>query len=202
MIRILLVDDHLLFAEGLATLLQQANSSTITSSCKDASQILTAVENFKPDIILLDINLGELNGISVCRTLLYHYPSLRIIALSMYHELRYVRGMKEAGAQGYLLKNVEYSQVMEAIETVYAGNTYFNDLLKAQPTSSHLTSSLNPKEKRILNGVLGGKTSRKIAEDLGISLKTVEFYRNSLFVKFDVKNVVELINKARNYGYE
>ena len=202
MIRVLLVDDHQLFAEGLATLLlqQQADAIATASICTDANQVLASIEACQPDLILLDIDLGGLDGITMCRKILFQYPALKIIAVTMHHELRYIRGMREAGAQGYLQKNTEYSQVIAAIRIVYEGGTYFEDKVERrirQPVSADVMPTLNPREKRILDGVVSGKTSRQISEELNISLKTVEFYRSSLFVKFDVKNVVALINKAR-----
>lgn len=203
MIRVLVVDDHHLFAEGLATLIQQSEAIAVAPICTDASQVLTALAEYTPDLVLLDINLGETDGITLCRTMLYHYPSLKVIAVTMHHELRFVRGMREAGAKGYLLKNTGYQQVLEAIQIVQEGGTYFSDQLEKeaqqQPHSSNILANLNPKEKRILDGVMAGKTSRQIAEGLNASLKTIEFYRNSLFAKFDVKNVVELVNKARHH---
>lgn len=203
MIRVLVVDDHHLFAEGLATLIQRSEAIAVATICTDASQVLAALADHGPDLVLLDINLGETDGVTLCRTMLYHYPSLNIIAVTMHHELRFVRAMREAGAKGYLLKNTDYRQVMEAIHTVHQGGTFFSDQLEKearyQPPSSNILANLNPKEKRILDGVMAGKTSRQIAEGLNASLKTIEFYRNSLFVKFDVKNVVELVNKARHH---
>ncbi|MBC8155774.1 MAG: response regulator transcription factor [Bacteroidetes bacterium] len=201
MIRVLLVDDHPLFAEGLATLLrQQADAIATASICTDASQVLASIDADQPDLILLDINLGDLDGITMCRKILYQHPTLKIIAVTMHHELRYIRGMREAGARGYLQKNTEYKQVLAAIRTVYKGGTCFDEPVEQRiksPVSAHVMPTLNPREKRILDGVITGKTSRQISEELNISLKTVEFYRSSLFVKFDVKNVVALINKAR-----
>lgn len=201
MIRVLLVDDHQLFAEGLATLLrQQADAIATASICTDASQVLASIDTCQPDLILLDINLGGLDGITLCRKILYQHPALKIIAVTMHHELRYIRGMREAGAHGYLRKNTEYSQVIAAILTVYEGGTYFDEPAERRikpPVSTNTMPDLNPREKRILDGVITGKTSRQIAEELNISLKTVEFYRSSLFVKFDVKNVVALLNKVR-----
>lgn len=204
MIRVLVVDDHHLFAEGLATLIQRSEAIAVASICTEAGQVLAALADHTPDLVLLDINLGETDGITLCRTLLYHYPDLNIIAVTMHHELRFIRGMREAGAKGYLLKNTGHQQVLEAIQVVHEGGTYFNEQLekeaRPQPASSTILANLNPKEKRILDGVMAGKTSRQIAEGLNASLKTVEFYRNSLFVKFDVKNVVELVNKARHHA--
>lgn len=205
MIHVLLVDDHALFAEGLAALLRQSDTISVLPICTSAGQVMPALEAYTPDVVLLDINLGNMDGVTLCRHILYQYPALHIIAVTMHHEPRFVRDMKEAGAKGYLQKHAEHSEVIEAIQLVHAGGVYFIEQPKKDvPTQSGLfpgsVVDLNPKEKRILDGVLAGKTSRQIAEALGVSLKTVEFYRNSLFVKFDVKNVVELINKARHYA--
>ena len=204
MIRILLIDDHSLFAEGFAILLQQADGISVTGICTDFREAIHAVETTLPDLVLLDINLGGIDGITLCRNILYQYPALPIIAVTMHHELSYVRNMKDAGAKGYLLKSAGYNQVIEAIRGVYAGDYYFGDFfekeLKRQALSLRYMPELNPKEKRILDGVIAGKTSRQIAETMEISLKTVEFYRNILFAKFNVKNVVELINITRQYS--
>ena len=205
-----MVDDHQLFAEGLANLLTDVATISVVGVCTDASLIMEFLDRCMPDIVLLDINLGETDGFTVCRKVLYRHPLLKVIAVTMYHELRYVRGMKEAGALGYLRKNASRDQVYEAVQIVYSGGTYLNEplgrelnrVLAVEVDGPSVISALNPKEKRILDGVLLGKTSRQIGEDLGVSLKTVEFYRSSLFVKFDVKNVVELVNKARSYGLD
>lgn len=210
MIKVLVVDDHQLFAEGLANLLTDVATISVVGVCTDASLIMEFLDRCMPDIVLLDINLGETDGFTVCRKVLYRHPLLKVIAVTMYHELRYVRGMKEAGALGYLRKNASRDQVYEAVQIVYSGGTYLNEplgrelnrVLAVEVDGPSVISALNPKEKRILDGVLLGKTSRQIGEDLGVSLKTVEFYRSSLFVKFDVKNVVELVNKARSYGLD
>ena len=205
MIYLLLVDDHALFAEGLAALLNQADDISVLPICTSVGQVIPALETYTPNLVLLDINLGDIDGVTLCRHILYQYPALNIIAVTMHHESRYARDMKEAGAKGYLQKNVEHIEVINAIQIVHSGGTYFakqpkKDIPQQPGFSKDLTIDLNPKEKRILDGVLAGKTSRQIADALNVSLKTVEFYRNSLFVKFDVKNVVELINKARHYA--
>lgn len=198
MTKIFIIDDHLLFAEGLAAMLKLAGFEQV-SVFTNPTNAEAMLELLQPNIVFLDVNLDSENGLILCKKWLKTYPLLKIIALSMYHEYRYVWGMKEAGAKAYLQKNSSLQQIIEAIREVEDGRTYFRgtiaDILKTPTFSSQI--ELNPKEKKVLKGVIEGKTSRQIAEELSVSIKTVEFYRNGLLIKFDAKNAIELVNKTR-----
>ena len=118
----------------------------------------------------------------------------------MHHEYRHVAGMQKAGAKGYLFKNSSRNDIIDAIGAVAAGETYFRGEVATILESNSMVSTtidLNPKERKILREVINGSTSRQISVGLGVSIKTVEFYRNSLLVKFNVRNSIELANKAR-----
>jgi len=198
MIRIVVIDDHLLVGEGIRALLPPHIEvvGVFTTPPQDVSFLLA----LHPDVILLDINLNITNGLDLCKAWLRLYPSLKIIGLSMHHEYRYLSGMQKAGAKGYLLKNANQAQIIEAIEKVMQGDTYFTEevaAILASGAAQASTIDLNPKERKILQEVIEGKTSRQIAENLNVGIKTVEFYRNSLLVKFNVRNSIELGNKAR-----
>lgn len=198
MIRIVIIDDHLLVGEGIKALLPP--HIEVVGIFTKPPQQLSSVLELNPDVILLDINLNTISGIDLCKTWLKLSPSLKIIGLSMHHEYRYLAGMQKAGAKGYVLKHANHTQIVEAIEKVMQGDTYFAEEVAAILASGASQASaidLNPKERKILKEVIEGKTSRQIAECLNVGLKTVEFYRNSLLVKFNVRNSIELVNKAR-----
>lgn len=204
MIRILLIDDHYLFAEGMSTMLRHAEDIQVVGICTTAATVLDTIRATLPDVILLDINLGETSGLTLCRSILYHYPHSRVVTLTMYHESRYQLAMQEAGAKGHLTKSSDHTEVIQVIRRVQAGETYFPvkpDVFDSSETSTpkvtQISADLHYREKQILDGVLVGKTSRQIAEDLNISVKTVEFYRSSLLIKYDVRSTIELINKVR-----
>jgi DNA-binding NarL/FixJ family response regulator len=199
MTKVIIVDDHLLFAEGLATMLQQARLEVVALFTTPRG-VLECLRSQPVDIILLDVDLEGDNGVTLCKQWLQALPFLKIIGLSMHHEHRYVAGMYKAGAKGYLFKNSGRQEILDMIETVVEGGTYFEGEVATILVSKTLnteTVELNPREKKILYSVIEGKTSRQIANELGVSIKTVEFYRNSLLVKFNVKNSIELVNKTR-----
>lgn len=204
MIRILLIDDHFLFAEGMSMMLRHADDIQVVGICTAANTVLDTIQATHPDVILLDINLGETSGLTLCRSILYHYPQSRVITLTMYHESRYQVAMQEAGAKGHLTKSSDYAEVIQTIRRVQAGENYFPqktevpDPVEASGQKvTQISADLHYREKQILDGVLVGKTSRQIAENLNISIKTVEFYRSSLLIKYDVRSTIELINKVR-----
>ena len=199
MITIFIIDDHLLFAEGLATMLQQSQMR-VAGIFTGSEGVEPQMALYKPDVLLLDINLDNENGVSLCRQWIDRTPSLKIIGLSMHHEYRHVAGMQKAGAKGYLFKNSSRNDIIDAIGAVAAGETYFRGEVATILESNSMVSTtidLNPKERKILREVINGSTSRQISVGLGVSIKTVEFYRNSLLVKFNVRNSIELANKAR-----
>ncbi len=199
MITIFIIDDHLLFAEGLATMLQQSQMR-VAGIFTGSEGVEPQMALYKPDVLLLDINLDNENGVSLCNQWIDRNPSLKIIGLSMHHEYRHVAGMQKAGAKGYLFKNSSRNDIIDAIGAVAAGETYFRGEVATILESNSMVSTtidLNPKERKILREVINGSTSRQISVGLGVSIKTVEFYRNSLLVKFNVRNSIELANKAR-----
>jgi two-component system, NarL family, response regulator NreC len=199
MLSIFIIDDHLLFAEGLATMLQQSQMR-VAGIFTRSEGVEQQIGVHHPDVLLLDINLDKENGVSLCRQWIDLNPSLKIIGLSMHHEYRHVAGMQKAGAKGYLFKNSSRAEIIEAIGLVAAGGTYFRGEAATVLLSNSKVSTaidLNPKETKILRHVINGYTSRQISEELDVSIKTVEFYRNSLLIKFNVRNSMELANKAR-----
>ena len=125
-IKIIIADDHQLFREGLINLLQTAENIQVIAEAQDGEDTLEKVKVFSPDVLLVDIAMPKMNGIEVTRQLKTQKPELKIIAVSMHTDKQYVRGMLEAGADGYLLKNCTYRQLTDAISSVHQGKKFLS----------------------------------------------------------------------------
>jgi DNA-binding NarL/FixJ family response regulator len=211
MIRVLLVDDHKIFTEGVASILCHEPDLEIVGECQKAEQVKHFLETNEIDVVLLDINLGEESGLDVCKYIVDKYPKVRVLAMSMYNDESFITRMLKNGASGYILKNTGADEVINAIRTVYKGESYhckeITDIIM-RGLSRQKTQELNlyqlritRREKEVLALIANGKTSKEMAQELFISEKTVETHRSNLLSKFDVKNMVSLLKIAIEYGY-
>ncbi len=208
MIELVIADDHAMFVDGLDSILKDEVNISVKGKCYDGPSVIDFVKNNKIDIILLDINLPELNGIEVCKRLIETNGDIKIIAISMFNEESMVTEMLNNGAKGYILKNTGKDELIKAIETVHSGQTYFskdvtqtimNSLMKRRKKSAK-TNAFLPKvsrrEKEILKLIIEEYTTPEIAEKLFISLKTVETHRSSLLAKLNARNSAGLVRIA------
>ncbi|NVO32883.1 response regulator [Hymenobacter lapidiphilus] len=197
-IRTLLVDDHHLVLEGLRVLLAPLEYVELVGTATSAAEALRIARTLRPHVVLLDINLPDGSGVDVCRQLLAELPDLKIIALTTLSERSYVLQMLQAGAVGYMLKNVLPEELAAAITKVYAGKKYFSDEVQAmltQPDAAALPT-LTRREKEVLQLIAQGLTSSDMAEYLHLSILTIETHRRSLLTKFEVNNAASLIRRA------
>ena len=211
MIKILLVDDHKIFTEGVASLLLHELDVEVVGECQKAEQVKDFLKRISIDVILLDINLGGESGLDVCKFVVENYPSIKILAMSMYNDESFITRMMKNGASGYILKNTSADELLKAIKTVYQGKLYqsaevLEVILRGLSRQKQQERSLyqirfTRREKEVLDLIAKGKTTREIANHLFISEKTVETHRSNLFSKFDVKNVTSLLKIAVEYGY-
>jgi DNA-binding NarL/FixJ family response regulator len=204
--KIIIVDDHLLFAQGLKFGLESNPIYQVGCIVDDLEKVLPAVKSNKPDIVLLDVNVKGEHAKDICQKLKSQFSKVKIIVISMHHEYNIIREMKNAGASGYILKNADMVQIFKAIETVLAGKDFFEDevlaILKQGQTASEFNfEQLNPREKKILSLILLDKTNKVIAGELNLSIKTIEFYRTSLYIKLEVKNIIQLVQKVQKLNY-
>jgi DNA-binding NarL/FixJ family response regulator len=202
-IEVLLVDDHRMVLEGLRVLLEPLEFVEVTGTCTTAAEALAAVQNHVPDVVLLDINLPDQNGVDLCLQLAQAYPRLRVLALTTLNEKSYVTRMMQNGAAGYVLKNASPEELAEAITRVHAGKKYFSDevqelLLQPTPAAPELPV-LTRREKEVLALIADGLTSHDIAEKLFLSALTVETHRRNILTKFGVNNTASLIKQAAQY---
>lgn len=211
MIRILLVDDHKIFTEGLYSILSQEDDIEVIGECQNSSQTFEMLKKKPCDVILLDINLGNESGLDLCKSITDQFPSVKVLAISMYHEESFITKMLKNGASGYLLKNTGRQELLKAIRCVHEGETFqskeVTDIIlkglsrQKQQTKSIYQIKFTRREREILDLIGKGLTTKEIATELFISDKTVETHRSNLLAKFEVKNVAGLIKLAIEYGY-
>ncbi|MGE5418613.1 MAG: response regulator [Chloroflexota bacterium] len=199
-IKIILVDDHQLFRNGLKILLDGFPEFQVTGEASNGNDFLEIIKNSSADVALMDINMPEMDGIEATRKGLRINPSLNIIALSMYGEEEYYYKMVDAGAKGFILKDSDILEVKEAILTIKKGGSYFSQELlyhviqkiKHRENESK-TANLSKREKEILFKICEGLSNQEIAETLFISKRTVDKHRANLLGKTNSKNTASLI---------
>ena len=202
-IRVLLVDDHPMVLNGLYTMLAPSSDIKIVGTATTAATALVVARATRPHVVLLDLILPDGNGIDVCRQLLAAQPALRVVALTVLKDRRHLLQLREAGAAGYILKNVLPDELAQAVRKVFAGKLFFSDemqelLVSAPPSVPALL--LTRREKEVLALVAKGMTSVEIADKLIINYLTVETHRRNLLAKFGVNNTAVLIKLATEQG--
>lgn len=204
--RIAIIDDHPIVIQGISSLLEPDQSYEIVGTFHTGAAFLSFLSIHPVDIALLDITLPDGSGIDFCREISNRFPATRILALSNLNERSIITQMLHNGAHGYLLKNLSATELLESIENVLAGNTAFSSevreiMLQPDIQLSQALPELTKREKQILTLLAAGKRSAQIAAELFISPLTVKTHRATLLQKFQVSNVVMLINKANEYGF-
>ena len=206
MIRVLIADDHQMFIDGLKSLLERESGIEITGSANNGTQALECIEAQKPDVVLLDINMPEMNGINTTALIRKKYPAVKVLILTMYKTKGFINGLTRTGAAGYILKNTSHSELMEAIRTVAAGSTFFSKEVaetlsdKKPRFEVHSDASLSKREIEIIREIAKGLTTKQIAEKLFISYYTIETHRKNILSKLQLTNTAEVILYASQSG--
>ncbi|HRG69164.1 MAG: response regulator transcription factor [Saprospiraceae bacterium] len=206
--RVAIADDHAMFVDGIESILRDEETIKVVDRCFDGKSVFPMLSKQQIDVLLLDINLPDISGIEVAKKINTDFPDVKIIAVSMYNEESIVSEMLNNGAQGYILKNTGRAELVQAIETVASGQTYFSKdvtetimgaLLKKptqKKTSTFLIPEISKRELEVLALIVKEYTTPEIAEKLFISLKTVESHRSSLVSKLNVRNTAGLVRAA------
>ncbi len=197
--RVLLVDDHPLVREGLRARLAQTPGIEVVGEAGDAEQAFARVGMLRPDLVLMDVGMKQLNGIELTARLRDKYPELRVLMLSMYDNPEYVHRALAAGARGYVLKEAPAEEIVEAILAVAAGRSFLGAGLAARrghDDGGEARPALSQRESEILRGLARGRSSRQIAEALGMSVRTVETHRQNIRRKLNLGGQAELIKYA------
>ena len=204
MINVFIVEDHSMVIEGLQVLLQQEKDITVVATTNDAAGCLNYLAHHKADVILLDINLPDMDGVDLCKIIKTQYKETMVLGLSTINKGVYMNKMMENGASGYLLKNLTRRELIDAIKTVNKGGVYFSfeagKIYKATLEKNSSLPVLTKREKEILKLVAEGRTNPEISKLLFISIDTVDSHRKNLYTKLNVNNTASLIRYAIENG--
>jgi DNA-binding NarL/FixJ family response regulator len=194
-IKVFIVDDHYMVIEGIRSLLQNENYIDWLGHASNADSCIAFLKQQLPDVILMDINMPGKNGIELCKEIKEQYDSVFVLGLSTFNQQSLIQKMMEAGASGYVLKNVSQPELMEAIEAVAKGKTFLSDEAAAilRTDDAGAAPVITRREKEVLELLADGLTNQEIAEKLFISFATVDSHRKSLIAKLGAKNTPGLI---------
>lgn len=197
-LKIYIVDDHQMLIDGLKALLSDEPHISLVGESTSAKVALKEVAEYRPDIVLTDINMPEMDGIELTREIKKQQPEVKMIALSMYGERETISDMLKAGVSAYILKNTGKQELLKAIDKVASGGTFFSDevsaeMMRTYPEQAAKEISLSQREIEVIELIAKEYTNARIAEALFISERTVETHRKNIFRKTDTKSVIGLL---------
>ncbi len=206
MIRILLADDHALVRQGLGMILGAQKDMEIVGQAGNGNEAVEMAEKLKPDVVVMDVTMPELNGIEATRRLAVSLPRTRVLALSMHKDSVYVREILRAGARGYLLKDSGDADLVAAVRAIAKGEGYISPSVSDAVLSDyrkHVTDPLDlltTREREVLQHIAEGKTNKEIATSLNLSVYTVEAHRGRIMEKLNLHSTGELVRFALRNG--
>lgn len=206
-VKVFVVDDHPIFKKGLLAQLKEFNFIEISESAESGEEFLEKIGSNSTDIVFMDIKMPGISGIEATKIAIQKYPKLKVIALSMFGDEEYLQSMLDAGAKGFLLKNIEKGDLEKAIKAVMEGNNYFSDELLTILASKFVTKpksegvvnesiKFSQREEEVLKLICQGFTNQEIGNMLFISQRTVDGHRANLLSKVGAKNTVGLVTYA------
>jgi two-component system response regulator NreC len=208
--RILICDDHAIVRTGLRTLLASSATMELVGEATGGYEAIELVKATRPDILLLDLSMPDLDGISVTRESKRRFPEVRVLILTVHEEQALLREAIRAGASGYILKQAAESELLTAINVLMRGDMYVDpammrDLLRESVDSQKVSPGeaiepLTPRETEVLKYIVRGYTNRQIGEELNISVRTVEGHRANLSSKLGIQSRAEFVRYAREHG--
>ncbi len=210
MTRVLLADDHKILRQGLRTLLEQEEDIHVVGEADNGRSSVKLAGKLSPDVIIMDVAMPDLNGIDATRRITEAEPKARVLALSMHSDGRYVKGMLQAGARGYILKDCAAEELTRAIRIVMAGQIYVSPgvtgaivddyvrQLSATPVDQ--TATLTRREREVLQLLAEGGSTANIASELHVSVKTIETHRKHIMDKLGLRSIAELTKYAIREG--
>lgn len=205
--RVLLADDHQILAEGLRGLLMK--EFDLVGWVEDGLSLLAKVAEVKPDAIVADISMPQLNGIDATRRLRKEHPEIKVVILTMHHDAVYARRALEAGAAGFVLKQAAATELVSALHAALAGQTYitpsiagevFKSMQQSPEMSNDPIESLTPRQREVLQLLVEGYSAKRIAECLNVSTRTVEYHKYQMMDRLAVSTSAELVRFALKHG--
>jgi two-component system response regulator NreC len=209
-IKILVADDHKIVRDGLRTLIEKENGMEVIAEAEDGRAAVKQAKKLLPDIVIMDITMPDLNGIDATRAIFEEAPGVKVIALSMHSDRRFVSGMLEAGASAYLLKDSAFEELATAIHAVVANQIYLSPKIadivvrrfvsKSASTERSAFTELTKREREVLQLLAEGVSTKEIAGRLNLSVKTVETHRANIMDKLDIHTISMLVKYAIREG--
>lgn len=207
-IKIIIADDHKLFREGLVNLLSDAGDIEIVGEAENGKMALEQIEKLHPNVVLMDVSMPVMSGVEATRNILKNHPEVKVIALTMHSDQHYVKAMLEAGAMGYLFKNCTYDQLIDAINSVHSGKKYLSDDITEVLIQEYLnkneskaeTTGLTARELEVLILFAEGKSTKEIADEIFVSIKTVGTHRQHILEKLKLNNTADMVKYAIRNG--
>jgi two-component system, NarL family, response regulator NreC len=209
MTRVLIADDHAIVRAGLRALLVEAAAFDLVGEAVGGYEAIELVEKTSPDVLILDLSMPDLDGISVTRKIKPQFPDLKILILTLHEDEALLKEAIKAGAAGYILKRAAEAELISAIRVILRGDLYVDpsmvrSLIEATPQSQvgqeYFDEPLTPRETEVLRLIVGGYTNRQIGQELNISIRTVEGHRSNISDKLGLHSRVELVRYARQHG--
>ena len=209
-IKILLADDHAIMRQGLRSLIEKQPDMEVVGEAEDGRKAIELVRELVPDIVIMDITMPDLNGVEATRQITGELPKVKVIALSINSNRRFVTDMLGAGAAGYVLKECLFDELVQAIQAVAAGHSYLSSRITGIVVEDYVNrmatvadsplASLTGREREVLQLVAEGVSTKQIALKLHVSTKTVEANRRQVMEKLDIHTVAELTRYAVREG--
>lgn len=211
MVRILIADDHVLFREGMKSLLKSEDGIELIASASDGLEALELAGELRPDIVLMDVTMPRMNGIIATEKIVSKFPDIKVIVLSMHSDRRFIAETLKAGARGYLLKESSPQTVVEAIRSVAEGDIYLSAKACTVLTEDYLrllnnekqnsSNPLSEREMEVLLLLVKGRNGKQIADTLSISKNTVDTHRRRILDKLGCASMAELTKYAIREGF-
>ena len=201
-VRVLIVDDHPMVAEGIEAILDTYETLEVVGTLSSGREAVEKIESYDPDVILLDLNMPDITGLSATELILEKRPETNILILSMHDSPEYISTAMSHGAKGYILKDVPTEEIKTAIDRVMDGGEYLCTGAKAslKPRFSSGSEALTSREQTVLLELAQGKSNREVAEDLNISIHTVETHRKNIKRKLGISSTAGLTRYAMEHG--
>ncbi len=209
-LRILLADDHKIVRDGLRALLEKNPDVVVVGEAEDGRTTVQLVKKLMPQIVIMDVAMPDLNGIEATRQIVAECPDVKVIAVSMHSDKRFVSEMLKAGASAYLSKDCAFDELENAIRTVVTEKVYLspdisgvvveNYVRRSPKPESSAFSLLSDREREVLQLLAEGKTAKEIADQLHVSIKTVETHRTNIMAKLNIHRIAELTKYAIREG--
>ncbi|NLF39763.1 response regulator transcription factor [bacterium] len=209
-VKLLIADDHTIIREGLRSLIEREPDFMLVAEAKSGHEAVLLAQQHEPDVVIIDIGMPDLNGIDAASQIRARAPKARVIALSMHSDKLFVSRMLEAGAAGYLLKECAFEELVHAVRSVIADKVYLSPAIAGAVVKDYLAQlaskdpsglqHLTQRERETLQLYAEGRTTKQIAELLGVSSKTVETYRQQTMAKLDLRSIAALTKYAIRVG--